>query len=333
MSMTNEFRNRLIASIEHNFTTEQLSMIDMAVAKAFRGYKLEPEETLPVLYMDCRPIEIDEFLARKRLKGCSKGTLMQYEYAMNDFSFWLRKDIKTVLDIDVLAYLDWTYNKGMVSLRTLDGRRLILSSFFTFMHDTGKMSYNPMKTIDRIKFKEKVREPLDDMELEKVRNACSTIREKAIFETLYSTGGRVSEVVSMNYTDIDFDKRSVLITGKGNYERYVYFTPKAIIAIENYLKTRSDDNIALFVGSRKPYKRLSKASIESIVREIGKRSGVGRNVFPHLLRHTFATDMLSHGAKINEVSKLLGHHKLETTQIYAKVSNNNLHNSHKMYIS
>lgn len=331
--MTNELRNRIIASLENNFTTEQLNMIDMAVAKSLRGYKLEAEETLPDLYTNFRPIEVDEFLARKRLKGCSEGTIEQYQYVLNDFCFWLRKDIKTIIDIDILAYLDFVFSKGTVSQRTLDNKRLILSSFFTFMHDTGKMTYNPMSTIDRIKFKEKVREPLNDMELERVRNACATIREKAIIETLYSTGGRISEVVSINYTNIDFHNRSVLINGKGNYERYVFFTPKAIIAIDEYLKTRKDDNPALFVGSRKPYGRLTKASIRSIVKKIGERSGIGRNVFPHLLRHTFATDMLEHGAKINEVSKLLGHHKLETTQIYAKTNMNNIHNSHRMYIS
>lgn len=331
--MTNELRNRIIASLENNFTTEQLNMIDMAVAKSLRGYKLEAEETLPDLYTNFRPIEVNEFLARKRLKGCSEGTIEQYQYVLNDFCFWLRKDIKTIMDIDILAYLDFVFSKGTVSQRTLDNKRLILSSFFTFMHDTGKMTYNPMSTIDRIKFKEKIREPLNDMELERVRNACATIREKAIIETLYSTGGRISEVVSINYTNIDFVNRSVLINGKGNYERYVFFTPKAIIAIDEYLKTRKDDNPALFVGSRKPYGRLTKASIRSIVKKIGERSGIGRNVFPHLLRHTFATDMLEHGAKINEVSKLLGHHKLETTQIYAKTNMNNIHNSHRMYIS
>ena len=103
--------------------------------------------------------------------------------------------------------------------------------------------------------------------------------------------------------------------------------------MEEYLKTRNDDNPALFVSLNAPYNRLGKSSIESIVREIGKRSGIGRNIFPHLFRHTFATDMLSHGAKINEVSKLLGHHKLDTTRIYISQGMKDIDRVHRMYIS
>lgn len=331
--MTNELRDKILATLSENFTSEELSMIDMAVAKSLRGYKVEQEETLPSVYVDYTPIEVSEFLARKKLKGCSAGTIEQYKNTVNDFCDWFRRDVKEARDIDILAYLDYVYSKGRVSQRTLDNRRLILSSFYTYMHDTGKIAYNPTKTVDKIKYIEKVREPLTSMELERVRNVCKTPREKAIIEVLYSTGARVSEIVRINHTEINFNEGSVCILGKGSYERYVFFTPRAIIAIEEYLKTRKDNNPALFVGQTKPYNRLNKSSIESIVRELGKKSGIGRKVFPHLLRHTFATDMLNHGAKINEVSKLLGHHKLETTKIYAKTNMDSLYNSHRMYIS
>ena len=331
--MTNDFRDKILATLGNNFTAEQLNMIDMAIAKSLRGYKIEAEETLPSTYIDYIPVEINEFLARKKLKGCASGTIDQYKYVVYDFFDWLRRDVKEVRDIDILAYLDYVYSKGSVSQRTLDNKRLILSSFYTYMHDTGKIPYNPTKTVDKIKYVEKVREPLTNMELERVRNACKTPREKAIIEVLYSTGARVSEIARINHTDINFDNGSVCILGKGSYERLVFFTPRAIIAIEEYLKIRKDNNPALFVGSVKPYNRLTKSSIESIVREIGKKSGIGKNVFPHLFRHTFATDLLYRGAKINEVSKLLGHHKLETTKINAKTNIDSLYNSHRMYIS
>ena len=106
---------------------------------------------------------------------------------------------------------------------------------------------------------------------------------------------------------------------------------KAMLAIENYIKTRTDENPALFVGSRAPYKRLGKEAIERELKTIGKRSGIGRPVFPHLLRHTFATDMLEHGASLNEVSELLGHKKLDTTKIYAKISTNTLAIAYKKH--
>lgn len=326
-----EIRNKALILLKDNFTNEQLQMIDLAIAKAMVGYKVEKEETLPATVDSGIPLEVKEFLIRKELKGCSKGTYEQYEYILKDFSMRINKQIREVKDTDILAYLNYRINVCKVSARTANGNRLILSSFFSYMHDTGKISYNPMKTVDPIKYKEKVREPLSDIELEKVRNSCDSLREKALFEVLYSTGARVSEIVGLNYTDINFESRCAIITGKGDQERLIFFNAKAILAIENYMKSRKDSNEALFVSNVAPYKRLSKASIENTMHEIGIRSGINRPLFPHLLRHTFATDMLAHGAKIDEVSEMLGHKKLETTKIYAKTSKTLLKTTHRRF--
>lgn len=328
--MSNEIRNQVIMELQGEFSAEQLKIIDLAVAKAMRGYKIEKEETLPATTVYEMPLDVREFLARKKMKGCSDGTLKQYRDLLVDFTLWLKKDLRTAVDLDILAYLDYRGKVG-ASKRTLDCKRLILSSFFTYMHDTGKMIYNPSKTVDPVKYKAKVREPLTDMELEKVRSACQTLREKALFEVLYATGGRVSEIKSMNYTEIDESSRSMVITGKGDQERYVFFNAKAMLAIEKYLESRTDDCPALFVSTKKPYNRIGKESIEKILKAIGERSGIGRPVFPHLLRHTFATDMLEHGASLNEVSELLGHKKIDTTKIYAKTSTKTLEIAYKRH--
>lgn len=331
--MTNEIRNNVLMLLSNEFTPQQLQMIDLAIAKSLVGYSIKKEETLPAPQDSSVPIEVREFLIRKRIKGCSEGTVKQYQYVLEDLSLWYGRSLTTMKDIDILAYLDYIKSKRSISNRTLDGKRLILSTFFTYMHDTGKISSNPMKTIDPIKHKQKEREPLTDMELEMVRGSCETLREKAIFETLYSTGCRVSEIVQLNYNDIDKNTRSAIVTGKRNQERYVFFSAKAILAIEKYMKSREDDNPALFVCSKSPHNRMKKGSIENEIRELGTRSGIGRDVFPHLLRHTFATDMLTHGAQINEVSQLLGHKKLETTKIYAKSNILNIKQSHLKYIA
>lgn len=330
--MTGEIRNKALVLLENKFTTEQLQEIDLAIAKALCGYKVEKEETLPATTSYDIPIEVREFIARKRLKGCSGATIVSYEDLLKNFVGWCKKPLNTVKDIDILMYLDWVKSTRKITDRTLDTKRLILSSFYTFMHSTGKISYHPLSTIDRIKFKEKVREPLTDIELEMVRNSCVTLREKALFEVMYSTGARVSEIMNINYADIDKDHRSIIILGKGNCERHVYLNAKSMIAIDNYLKTRTDDCPALFVRDVKPYTRLTKAAIELSVRKLGERSGIGRRVFPHLMRHTMATDALGHGAKIDEVSALLGHKKIETTKIYAKTSNAALQRTHAQYI-
>lgn len=328
-----EIRNKVIAALENNFTAEQLKMIDVALSKVLIGYKIEVEETLPSVVGDLRPIEVQEFLSRKKMKGCSDGTIKQYAMLLDDFSAWAQRKLSQIRDIDILVYLDYVKTTRKISSRTLEGKRLIISTFYTYMHESGKMSYNPSKGVDRIKYKERVREPLNDIELEKVRNACRTPREKALFEVLYSTGARVSEIASLNRSDVDQTSRSTIITGKGDQERHIFFNAKAILAVEEYLKTRTDQNEALFVADINPHRRLGKTSIEKIIRELGERSGVNRPVFPHLIRHTFATDMLSRGAKIDQVSKMLGHKRIDTTQIYAKTSTESMRMVHKMCVA
>lgn len=328
--MSNEIRNQIIMELQKEFTADQLKIIDLAVAKAMRGYRIEKEETLPAPTVYELPYDIREFIARKKLKGCSDGTIEQYGNLLKDFTLWLKKDLRSVQDIDILAYLDWRAKLG-AGKRTLDGKRLILSSFYTYMHDTGKMAYNPCKAVDPVKYKAKIRQPLTDMELEQVRSSCKTLREKALFETLYATGCRVSEIVGIDYAEIDKKSRCVVITGKGDQERLVFLNAKAMFAIEKYIESRNDDTPALFVSSRAPYGRLGKEAIEREIKAIGKRSGIGRSVFPHLMRHTFATDMLEHGASLNEVSDLLGHKKLDTTKIYAKTSVRSLEIAYKRH--
>lgn len=333
--MTNEIRNKVIVALSDNFTVEELRMIDLALAKALQGVKVEKEETLPAVANTEDSMFVKEFVARKRMKGCSPRTMESYICLLRNFSQWAtaaNRPLDQIKDIDILIYLDWFKTNRHVTDRTIDGKRLILSSFYTYMHDTGKMPYNPTKTVDPVKFVAKVRQPLTDMELEIVRNSCNTLRERALFETLYSTGCRVSELIRINISDIDFQKRSLVVLGKGNKERYVFLNAKAVYAIQNYLKTRDDDNDALFVCDPKPHRRCSKAAIERIIGLLGERSGIGRPLFPHLFRHTFATDLLSHGAKIHDVSAMLGHAKLETTKIYVKLSTSSLSSSHAQYL-
>lgn len=328
-----DLRNRVLAELGGNLTAERLQMVDMAMSRALVGVRLEAEETLPEALSAGEPMEVREFLAKKKMKGCSEGTVNLYRIVLRDFCLWLRRDIKTAKDIDILMFLDYEKTAHGVSNSTLNSRRLILSSFFGFLADSGKIVGNPIRGVDTIKCKATVRKPLSDMELEMVRNACESLREKALFEVLYSTGARVSEVVSMNRTEIDRENRSMVITGKGNKERHIFFNAKAMLALKNYLSSRTDKNEALFVTEVSPYRRLSKASIEAEVKRIGNRSGIGRRVYPHLMRHTFATDALFHGARVEEVQKMLGHEKLDTTMIYAKTQTSTLQHSHRMYVS
>ena len=158
---------------------------------------------------------------------------------------------------------------------------------------------------------------------------CDNIRDRALFELMFATGCRLSEIQKMNISDIDFITKSIKVLGKGNKERIVYFNDKAKLYLNKYLKTRMDNSDALFVGKRKPYKRIGNRAIENIIKKIKDNSDINRSeVCPHLLRHTMATISVNAGIKINSLQKLLGHENISTTQIYAETNMNLVKNEY-----
>ena len=174
---------------------------------------------------------------------------------------------------------------------------------------------------------------MTQLDLEKIRAACETKREKAIVEVLYSTGCRVSELEHLNISDVNFETKEVVLFGKGNRHRVSYLNAKAEVALKEYLNERSDDNKALFVYDKKPYGRLKKPGIEQIIRKIMERtSGVTVHVTPHVFRHTTATTAIDRGMGIVDVSKLLGHSRIDTTMEYITTNSNSVKANHKNYI-
>lgn len=188
-----------------------------------------------------------------------------------------------------------------------------------------------MNPIKKIKAEQIIKNPFSEEELETLRNNCKNIREKAILELLYSSGMRVGELVLLNKSDIDFVNNKTIIFGKGAKEREAYFTVKARMLLQEYLKTRTDNNEALFVGSRAPHGRLQISAIQKILRELGERSGV--KCHPHKFRRTCATTLLNKGMSVEEISKLLGHAKIETTMGYCKVNQNRVKDDHSRYMN
>ena len=152
-----------------------------------------------------------------------------------------------------------------------------------------------------------------------------------MLEVYYATGCRLSEVQKMDRDDIDYQGMSAKVIGKGKKERVVYFSHKAIYHLKKYLMRRVDQEPALFITERQPYRRLSPRGIQREVRIIADRSGIKKRIHPHVLRHTFATDLLNNGADLASVQALLGHEDPATTQIYAVVTDERKRQAHKQY--
>lgn len=149
---------------------------------------------------------------------------------------------------------------------------------------------------------------------------CQNPLEHALVEFIFTTGCRIGEVYSLDRRDIDWETRSVIVQGKGDKEREVYFSIRAAIWLKKYLKSRKDDCQALFATERRPYRRMSIAQMRYILKRVAARANLQASVYPHRLRHSYACHLLNNGAPLELIQTLLGHEKLETTRLYAALS-------------
>lgn len=302
-----------------NFNTEMLMMIDQAIGYVMRSYQIQRMCTEVAIQTVKRCPELDAYILRKEFRGLSRDTIRQYRYLLNAYVAWLDKDVKAVVPDDIRTFLDDYAKINNISARTKDSKRLIICSFYQFLHQNGYIKENPASAVEPIKYKQKVREPLSHMEVELMRRACKSDFDEALFETFYSTGCRVSEVVNMKIADIDFENDQIKVCGKGDKERFVLLTPRAHLSLKLYIQGRNDDSPDLFVSKIGKHRHLGKCSLESCIRDIGKNAGISRTITPHVIRHTTASHLLEH-TEIDVVQDILGHSKIETTRIYAKTS-------------
>ena len=272
------------------------------------------------------------FLVRKKTEGKSVRTLEQYQLHLSKLLQDLNKPLDKITEDDLFLYLARYQKTRNVSNTYLDNMRLVFSSFFTWCNNKGYISKNPTIGLEPIKSEKKIKKPFSDEELEKLRRACIQERDFALIEFLYSTGVRASELVTLNRDDIDLNSKNVIVYGKGSKEREVYLTATACLHLKEYLKTRNDDNEALFVTTRKPYNRLTVAGLEHILKDLGKSAGVEK-CHPHRFRRTMATNVLRKGAPLEEVKELLGHTKLDTTMIYCTINKDNVKHTHQRLMS
>lgn len=273
---------------------------------------------------------LKRYIATKRIEGKSEKTLIRYYEADLKMLQGIGKPIYEIDTYDLRCYLALYKERNKVSNRTLDGLRRCFSSFFSWLSAEGLIGRNPCAAIAQIKYTKTVKKPFSGPELEKLRAACVTIRNRALVEFLYATGCRVSEVVRLNQTDVDFRTGEITVLGKGDKERTVYLTDVAAMYLQDYIRTRTDSNQCLFAWDRAPYNRLSKSAIESIMRKLGEAAGV-TNTHPHRYRRTLATNLLDKGAAIQDVAAILGHEDLKTTQIYCTISQRNVKSSYQKY--
>lgn len=271
------------------------------------------------------------FLAAKRVEGCSPKTISYYDSTLRLLFDSLSKPFTQITSDDLRAYLlEYEVKRG-ASKVTIDNIRRIMSSFFSWLEDEDYIVKSPVRRIHRIKCAQVTKAILSDEDLEHMRDSCTCTRDLAIVDLLASTGMRVGELVKLNISDVNLKTRECIVTGKGNKQRPVYFDARAKLHLSSYLESRKDDSPALFVSLRDSSKRMSIGCVELRIRELGKTACVER-VHPHKFRRTLATRAIDKGMPIEQVQKLLGHAKIDTTMHYAMVDQNNVKASHRKYL-
>ena len=293
-------------------------------------YNCEISGTVTVAEDDSQKL-IDSFVYAKRIEGCSEKTLKYYRTTIEAMTEAVDKGVRHMQTDDLRTYLTEYQEKHGSSRVTIDNIRRILSSFFSCLEDEDHILKSPVRRIHKVKTATNIKETYTDEELEKMRDNCEELRDLAIVDMLASTGMRIGEMVLLNKADINFNERECVVFGKGDKERVVYFDARTKIHLQNYIDSRIDDNPALFVTLRAPYTRITIGGIESRLREMGKNLEIEK-VHPHKFRRTLATMAIDKGMPIEQLQKLLGHKRIDTTLQYAMVKQSNVKQAHRKFI-
>lgn len=255
----------------------------------------------------------------KKIEGYSPLTLKMYGYQADLFIRFFGDVIFDSLTTDQLKqYL--IEAGGHLKPSSLGHRVRFIRSVFKWAHEEGHILTNPASKLKEPKMGQRIPKFLTDYEMELLWEGCQSVMEKALFEFFYSTGCRIGEVEKLNRDDINFNSNSVIVLGKGDKEREVYFSVRCSIWLTRYLDEREDDEPCLFVTERNPKRRMSIDALRYTIKRISSRAGIRKEIHPHQLRHSYATHMVNNGAPLEVVQSLLGHEKSETTKVYAHLS-------------
>lgn len=307
----------------NNISLETNTLLESVINK-YHIKNIEVEATHPDL-----DEKIDLFINGKQLEGLSKITLKGYRLHLRIFAENVKKEVKIINTADIRTYLSKYKNQKMSTIAT---KLSVLKSFFGWLTSEEILLRDPTTRIKPPKKEKRLPKALSIEELELLRESCGDYRKRTLIELLYATGCRLSEIQNINRNDIKYETQSFRVIGKGNKEREVYLSFKAIYHLKKYLLGRKDSEPALIITERQPYRRLSKRGIQREIDIIASSANIHKKISPHTLRHTFATLTLNNGADLVAVQELLGHENPATTQIYAQITPERKRDQHKKYL-
>jgi len=324
-NLINEIEQAMLNVLDN----EQLSQLRKVLNYTFRNVSVTEKE--PLNAEGNNQTLIENFISAKKVEGCSDKSISYYKSTIINALKKIEKEVVHVTTDDLRSYLNDYQAVSGASKVTVDNIRRILSSFFSWLEEENYIIKSPVRRIHKVKVGKTVKETYTDEALEQMRDHCSNARDLALIDLLASTGMRVGELVKLNRSDIDYQNRECIVTGKGDKQRRVYFDARTKIHLQKYVNSRTDSNEALFVSLLAPFNRLQISGVEIRLRQLGRELNIPR-VHPHKFRRTLATMAIDKGMPIEQVQHLLGHQSLDTTLQYAMVNQNNVKLSHHRFI-
>ena len=313
-------------------TENQLDLLTDVTRKALSECEITPKATEEEQRNKENVELLGAFISSKKVEGCSDKTIHYYKSSIEKLIATVKKNVCDIATNDIRCYLAEQQEQRGLSKVTIDNLRRIYSSFFSWLEDEDYITKSPVRRIHKVRTDALVKEVLTDENIEVLRDSCQELRDIAMIDLLLSTGMRVGELVKINRDDIDFQERQCVVFGKGNKEREVYFNARTKIHLKKYLEQRTDTNPALFVSLHEPHTRLTISGVEVRLRQLGKRVNLNK-VHPHKFRRTLATMAIDKGMPIEQVQKMLGHVKIDTTLHYAMVNQTNVKMAHRKFLN
>lgn len=317
--------NNVIVSMTYYLNADVLEMLERVLSKNLVDVVVERINTLPIEMKDSIDSQngyiMQLFIYKK--KKLAKGTMYGYISSIKRLVTLVYKPLTDMEESDIFYYLDWYENKNVSTTgkknqpKTINNERRFLSAFFTWMRKERLIGANPVEAIEPLKVTKKPIDYFTPEEMAKLKDGCESLRERAVIEVLRSTGARVGEVVAITIDLINWDTGDVMILGeKGGRYRTLYLDPDAIHHFRKYLNSRTDNNPAIFVSSRKPYQALSTCAVRGIVKAVAMRAGIKSRAYPHKMRKTLGMELKNKGVDIGTIQEIMGHADSKVTSLY-----------------
>lgn len=332
MEATERFIDAVVRQMDSELDISQLKSLKIVLTLNLNKYRIGESKNEVIIYDETSDLAAyKQYFVSKKLQGLSAGTLNLYKTTIDRFMRSVRTPFAEITTEDIRMYIARRSIQDNLSSATLDRERGAICRFFTWLYEEEYISKNPGLRVESIKFEKRIKKAFTPVEIELMRNAATSLKEKVVIELLLSTGCRVSELVSFTIENYDRDRGTISVVGKGNKERLTFVNAKAKVAIDNYL-TKLGHASGSIIQGRKKGTPMNVSSIQKMISVIAKRANV-RHAHPHKFRRTAATLALKHGMDINDVRIFLGHSSMNTTLDYLDLTGVDFKQIHDKYLS